>query len=567
MDSTSYLDPIQLQVQITHMKKNLTEENSAYEELKKKIYEEILNADCLQGDTADALKSFHEDFFQLLELVVLANEMDIADAEKVIVELESVESPLEDATEELDGFFIITSLEDAKCKETMYNQLADEYIRSADECGILEGILEAAYRHEAEEYRRKSEIERERKEMYQAKVNRYDRIEENTKGCFMESVELRRLAKNTLDGFAAAFLDGEYQPDRMNLYRQSIQEYFVNYTNSYFQTESESYGLERGAELLEKYLCSQVNEEGKCIYENDVERIIAEIKEYCPCVLTTLYATACFDTSGYARALDRARQVANVAASGYMLQIEKYVENLTVLEFDDLGTNRPRDVEVLQYFARRLMWAGFKPAFVAGILGNMIYEGNIGQLENSAYGSNKPSYLVNMDNALKEDCDFDCDYNTYSKQYITEIGISEIQRLLNAAINYNTKYGLDFNDSAKFGLGSIQWTSPERVSGLLASYRNVCGDGNDFPTMEQCMEAEADFMIGELRGDYDSVGVNYGEIYIDWLEENVDMDDPQTAYNACYSLCVGYIVPSNDEWEIRSTVGEKIYEIMMGEVQ
>ena len=62
MDSTSYLDPIQLQVQITHMKKFLTEENSAYEELKKKIYEEILNADCLQGDTADALKSFHEVF-------------------------------------------------------------------------------------------------------------------------------------------------------------------------------------------------------------------------------------------------------------------------------------------------------------------------------------------------------------------------------------------------------------------------------------------------------------------------------------------------------------------------
>ena len=81
------------------------------------------------------------------------------------------------------------------------------------------------------------------------------------------------------------------------------------------------------------------------------------------------------------------------------------------------------------------------------------------------------------------------------------------------------------------------------------------------------METEADFMIGELRGDYDSVGANYGEIYIDWLEENVDMDDPQTAYNACYSLCVGYIVPSYDEWEIRSTVGEKIYEIMMGEVQ
>ncbi|MBP3468897.1 MAG: hypothetical protein J6K26_05205 [Lachnospiraceae bacterium] len=62
MDSTSYLNPVGLKFQSDKMKENLTAENNAYEELKKKMTEEILNADCLQGDTADALKSFHEVF-------------------------------------------------------------------------------------------------------------------------------------------------------------------------------------------------------------------------------------------------------------------------------------------------------------------------------------------------------------------------------------------------------------------------------------------------------------------------------------------------------------------------
>ncbi|MBP3468898.1 MAG: hypothetical protein J6K26_05210, partial [Lachnospiraceae bacterium] len=235
--------------------------------------------------------------------------MDIADAEKVIAELEN---SLEDDSEELDGYVILTSLEDAKCKEMMYNQLADEYMRAADECGILEGILEAAYRHEAEEYRKKAQIETERKEMYQAKVNRYDRIEENTKGCFMESVELRRLAKNTLDGFAVAFLDGEYQPDRMNLYRRELLRCIV----------SEDRWLESGINLYRQYLTEHVD-----FPTEEIEKIMDELIVKYPHMLRQLAVLNTYSGNDYQALLSELNIKAQMCA---LLQTMEGVQSVDI---------------------------------------------------------------------------------------------------------------------------------------------------------------------------------------------------------------------------------------------
>ena len=326
----------------------------------------------------------------------------------------------------------------------------------------------------------------------------------------------------------------------------------------------EDFGLERGGEILKDYLQSVVNENGEYIYADNVDEIIAEIKIYCPWALTSLYATASYDTSGYDSALERASRIANIAAQGrlaraskFLLHIETYVSNLAMATNENLGKDNI-SVEMLQYFARELMWEGYEPAFVAGLLGNMLYESSFGGLESSAYSlpETKPPYLQYMDELGYMEHEF-------SGNNIMNLGISAVESLLNRVILHNNE---NPDEEAKFGIGSIQWTEPDRVAVLLSCYKEVCGE-NDKPTEEQCMEAECNCLIGELNGDYDALyHTRYGNIYSDWIEksgENIDMQDVRCATE---KLFYKYINPGTNTLEDRVNAAEKIYEIMMGEL-
>ncbi|MDE6744016.1 MAG: CHAP domain-containing protein, partial [Lachnospiraceae bacterium] len=53
----------------------------------------------------------------------------------------------------------------------------------------------------------------------------------------------------------------------------------------------------KGSEILNRYLCSQLDETGHCIYEGKVDEITAIIKRNYPWMLSSLYVTDCYSTS------------------------------------------------------------------------------------------------------------------------------------------------------------------------------------------------------------------------------------------------------------------------------
>lgn len=193
--------------------------------------------------------------------------------------------------------------------------------------------------------------------------------------------------------------------------------------------------------------------------------------------------------------------------------------------------------------AKRLINDGYEIAFVAGVLGNIMCEGNCGQFESSNYDSNpddKKDYLIIIDNEF--------DYRTkYSGKSICKVGIKETQHLIDE-INKRNK-GKDLEDWAGFGLGMAQWTF-DRTEKLFGYYKKYAK--GDKPTMQECIRAETDFMADELKG-------KYSKVYGDWKKGK------KTAASAADIFCRKYEEPGDIDVEAkkRAENAKKIYNIMM----
>lgn len=208
--------------------------------------------------------------------------------------------------------------------------------------------------------------------------------------------------------------------------------------------------------------------------------------------------------------------------------------------------------DTLVAMAQVLLDDGFAPAFVAGILGNIMVEGDCGRFESSAYISNpdaEPDYLVYLD----ENYDY---REKYSYKLIYE-GIS-LQEVYNMILELGPE-GANGRGSC-FGLGCLQWTSYERIKRLVENYIEVAGDA-DTITLAQVQEAEGMTVSYELNNTYRSV-------YTTWQSENADQNTTEAAFAAGVIVCVRYGVPVgyNTE-EVQNTRGglaEAVYNVMMG---
>ena len=172
--------------------------------------------------------------------------------------------------------------------------------------------------------------------------------------------------------------------------------------------------------------------------------------------------------------------------------------------------------DTLVAMAEVLLDDGFAPAFVAGILGNILVEGDCGRFESSAYISNpdaEPDYLVYMD----ENYDY---REKYSYKLIYE-GIS-LQEVYNMILELGPE-GANGRGSC-FGLGCLQWTSYERIKRLVENYIEVAGDA-DTITLAQVQEAEGMTVSYELNNTYRSV-------YTTWQSENADQNTTEAAFAA-----------------------------------
>ena len=208
--------------------------------------------------------------------------------------------------------------------------------------------------------------------------------------------------------------------------------------------------------------------------------------------------------------------------------------------------------DTLVAMAQVLLDDGYAPAFVAGILGNILVEGDCGRFESSAYTSNpdaKPDNLVYLD----ENYDY---REKYSYKLIYE-GIS-LQEVYNMILELGPG-GANGRGSC-FGLGCLQWTSYERIKRLVENYIEVAGDA-DTITLAQVQEAEGMTVSYELNNTYRSV-------YTTWQSENADQNTTEAAFAAGVIVCVRYGVPvgynTEEVQNTRGALAEAVYNVMMG---
>ena len=191
-----------------------------------------------------------------------------------------------------------------------------------------------------------------------------------------------------------------------------------------------------------------------------------------------------------------------------------------------------------------LLNKGYEPSFVAGVLGNINHEGNIGMFESSAYISHpesEPQYLKYMDKLYS--------YRTkYSGKCVTDVSMKELSKLMEKLKSKNYKEG-------KFGLGCVQWTGG-RTYTLVQLYLHECKNANKI-TLDQATTAEGKMIVRELSGDHKYV-------YDQWKNENANKNSANAAYNAGSIICRKYEIPAdaNNKAITRGNTAKEIYKIM-----
>lgn len=211
----------------------------------------------------------------------------------------------------------------------------------------------------------------------------------------------------------------------------------------------------------------------------------------------------------------------------------KMIENLK--NDTSLGLSTTKKTAMLTA-AERLLSEGYEVEFVAGVLGNIQAEGTPGVFESSNYSNpnNRPSYLKYMDNNFNYRSEF-------SGKTISQVGIDKAVALQEKA----EASGF----AGKFGLGMIQWTG-DRTTGLLEAYEKYCS--SNYPSVEECAKAEANYIVDELQG-------SHSYVYTNWKKGSM------TAKSAGEIVCRQYEVPANIDYQasVRGQNASKIYNVMM----
>ena len=188
-----------------------------------------------------------------------------------------------------------------------------------------------------------------------------------------------------------------------------------------------------------------------------------------------------------------------------------------------------------------MLESGFDPKFVAGMLGNICYEGNIGLFE---YYNSSQDYMQYMQNHYSYK-------SNYSGKYIYNVNLNNVYNMLKQ-LHESSEGTWRINGSrVGFGLGSIQWTFG-RTYELVKIYREVNGQKSTI-TKADATKAEGLMISRELNSS------DYNYIYNSWKNSQ------SSAYNAAYKICISYEVPADKDNQgiQRGNLAEKIYSDMM----
>ena len=196
--------------------------------------------------------------------------------------------------------------------------------------------------------------------------------------------------------------------------------------------------------------------------------------------------------------------------------------------------------------------AGFEPAFICGVLGNIAKEGSFGLFEGTT-STGHTDYMRYMTKYYQY-------YTKYSYKYIYNCNFAEVCKI--DAELYAMNYQNSETGRCGFGLGCCQWTFG-RTHGLILKYKEIAGNSSTI-TYEQTMLAECLYIVQELNGSKKSV-------YTNWKSQNSsNLSSVAAANSAARIFCTQYERPSGYSTEkvqgSRAAMAENIYNVCMKEV-
>ena len=215
---------------------------------------------------------------------------------------------------------------------------------------------------------------------------------------------------------------------------------------------------------------------------------------------------------------------------------------------------------------RDLLNNNFQPAFVAGVLANVMGEGDFGQFEiagNPLSGQQSYlSYVVNNHQYRER----------FSGQHIYNINVplTEIRNIIANRINTQ---GTNVN---LFGLGALQWTNGTRVLHLVDNYIAIAGSGSI--TREQVIQSENLTLRQQLsgQGGHNGAGVApyngwgwgwHSNLHDRWISRhNSNLNTVSSAIDASRIITIFFVRPGGtlNAANIRSIEAENIFRVMMG---
>ena len=216
-------------------------------------------------------------------------------------------------------------------------------------------------------------------------------------------------------------------------------------------------------------------------------------------------------------------------------------------------------VNSLQMMAAALYSIGKSPEFVASVLGNLMCEGAIGNIENANYSNGDgPFYWVNICNYAKtKGIDFQSTYAGNDNYLYEGATYDEYISFINGYID---KVG----NTAIWGCGSFQWTYTNRVEKLFEFYSDEASDGNI--SYKGLAQAEANMLIYELTdslSDYSEVDDNFETNYGEKIDQNDYTQNEHIVKSGAVDFYNEYENGSTSTDGERASYAWNIYTVMM----
>lgn len=225
-------------------------------------------------------------------------------------------------------------------------------------------------------------------------------------------------------------------------------------------------------------------------------------------------------------------------------RMHKVINSIHGIAYENGEIWSEEQIEMAKYVTYRMLLEGYSLDIIAGVVGNIVNEGDFGYFESSYYKTNpddKPLYLIHMDEVHN--------YRTYvSGKGLYEVGTNILVRF--------RKEGNCTNELHMFGLGMAQWTG-ERGEHLIDRYLEKFGD-NAFPTKEECRETEIEYMLEELR-------TTQHNVIVTCREETDELSHLQAAEKNAEIFMNDYEKPKDDDSSKRKEAARIWYDILEGE--